>query len=128
MSENGQIVSLLGTAYMMELETVTNYLANSVHLDGEQAEEIKRALGDDVTEELGHARKLAQRIKQLDGNIPGSLDLDRSQKLLQPPREKTDVRSVVGSSTPSPKRLPTIARSLLQRTAPISSRRIWRSP
>lgn len=95
MSENGQIVSLLQTAYMMELETVANYLANSIHLDGVQAEEIKRALGDDVTEELGHAQKLAQRIKQLDGTIPGSLELDRSQKSLQPPQETTDVEAVV---------------------------------
>lgn len=95
MSENGQIVSLLQTAYMMELETVANYLANSIHLDGVQAEEIKRALGDDVTEELGHAQKLAQRIKQLDGEIPGSLDLERSQKSLQPPKQTTDVRTVV---------------------------------
>ena len=95
MPKNGRIISLLQTAYMMELETVSNYLANSIHLDGVQAEEIKRALGADITEELGHAEKLAHRIKQLGGRIPGSLELDRSQKSLQPPETTTDVRSVV---------------------------------
>lgn len=94
-TSNGTIVSLLQTAYMMELETVSNYLANSIHLDGVDAEEIKRALGDDITEELGHAQKLGQRIKQLGGRIPGSLELDRSQKSLQPPSVTTDVRAVV---------------------------------
>lgn len=95
MSNNQQFVELLQKAYMMELETVANYLANSVHLDGVQAEEIKRALAGDITEELGHARRLAERIKQLDGRIPGSLELDRSQSSLQPPETTTDVESVV---------------------------------
>lgn len=29
-----QIIELLTTAYWMEIETITNYIANSVHLDG----------------------------------------------------------------------------------------------
>jgi len=95
MSQNGQVIGMLQTAYMMELETVANYLANSVHLDGVQAEEINRALAGDITEELGHARRIAERIKQLDGRVPGSLELDLTQKSLQPPREPTDVQSVV---------------------------------
>ncbi len=64
-------VQLLQKAYRMEVETVMNYLANSVYLDGMQAEEVKRALSADVTEELGHARRLAQRLKQIGGRIPG---------------------------------------------------------
>ena len=95
MSSNDQILELLQKAYMMELETVTNYLANSIHLDGVQAEEIKRALADDVSEELGHARQLAERIKQLGGRVPGSLELGRSQESLQPPIEPTNVEAVV---------------------------------
>ncbi|REJ90864.1 MAG: rubrerythrin [Planctomycetota bacterium] len=95
MSSNDQILELLRKAYMMEVETVTNYLANSIHLDGVQAEEIKRALADDVSEELGHARQLAERITQLGGRIPGSLELDRSQELLQPPIESINVEAVV---------------------------------
>jgi bacterioferritin len=90
-----QYIELLQQAYMMELETVANYLANSIHLDGIQAEEIKRALAADVTEELGHARRLAERIKQLGGRTPGSLELERSQESLQPPEQTTDVEAVV---------------------------------
>ena len=45
MSEaNKRIVKLLTTAYSMEIETVLNYLANSVNLDGVRAEEIKKSL------------------------------------------------------------------------------------
>ena len=95
MSSNHQTVEMLQQAYMMELETVANYLANSVHLDGIQAEEIKRALAADVTEELGHARRLADRMKQLGGRVPGSLELKQTQELLQPPEEATDVESVI---------------------------------
>lgn len=95
MPKQNEIIELLQTAYMMELETVANYLANSIHLDGVQAEEVKRALADDVTEELGHARRLAERLKQLNGRIPGSLELERQQELMQPPSETTDVSSVV---------------------------------
>ncbi|MCA9025289.1 MAG: hypothetical protein KDA86_08765 [Planctomycetaceae bacterium] len=95
MSNSEKVVELLQTTYMMELETVANYLANSIHLDGVQAEEIKRALAGDITEELGHAQRLAERLKQLDGRIPGSLDLERSQELLQPPEDTTNVEAVV---------------------------------
>ena len=40
----------------MGLETVTNYIANSVNLDGVRAEQIKKALQADVLEELAHAQ------------------------------------------------------------------------
>ena len=89
------VVELLQKAYMMELETVQNYLANSIYLDGVQAEEIKKALAGDVTEELGHAQRLARRLKQLGARIPGSLALERDQEALQPPEESTNVEAVV---------------------------------
>lgn len=88
-------ISMLQEAYRMELETVANYLANSVHLDGVRAEEIKRALAEDVPEELGHAQKLSHRIKQLAGRIPGSLELQFDQTSLQPPEETLDIDRVV---------------------------------
>ncbi len=90
-----QIVKQLQTAYRMEVETVANYLANSIHLDGVRAEEVKRSLHEDITEELGHAQRLANRIKQLDGRIPGSLELQFDQESLRPPQDTTDVLSVV---------------------------------
>lgn len=95
MSATEEILEMLQKAYMMELETVANYLANSIYLDGVQAEEIKRALAGDVTEELGHARHLAERIKQLGGRIPGSLELECTQQSLQPPAQTINVEAVV---------------------------------
>jgi len=90
-----EMIGLLQTAYRMEIESVANYLANSVHLDGVGAEEVKRALGKDVTEELGHATRLARRIKQLGGRIPGSTELEFDQYGLRPPEVTTDVSTVV---------------------------------
>lgn len=41
MTTHEKTIELLRTAYCMELETIMNYLANSVNLDGVRAEEIK---------------------------------------------------------------------------------------
>ena len=67
-----EVIEMLKTAYSMELETVMNYIANSINLDGVRAEEIKKSLAADVTAELMHATQLANRIKTIDGLIPGS--------------------------------------------------------
>jgi bacterioferritin len=90
-----KLVALLEKAYSAELETVQNYLANSVWLDGLRAHEVAEALAKDVTEELGHAQRLAQRIKQIGERPPGSLSLERTQSGLQPADDSTDVRHVV---------------------------------
>ncbi|HTK76354.1 MAG TPA: ferritin-like domain-containing protein [Gemmataceae bacterium] len=89
------IIAALQTAYNMELETVTNYLANSIHLDGVRAEAIKKALTTDITGELGHATQIGHRLKQLGSTVPGSLHLKMTQKSLQPPAETTDVVAVI---------------------------------
>jgi len=89
------IIQELITSYWMELETVVNYLANSVNLDGVRAEEIKKSLQADVTEELSHAQQLATRIKTIDGVVPGSEEFQASQKTLQPPADTTDVVAVI---------------------------------
>jgi len=89
------IVELLTRAYWMEMETVMSYLANSAHLDGIRAEEIAGALASDVDEELGHARRFAERIKQLYGTPPGSMDFSAEQTYLQPPQDATDVVAVI---------------------------------
>jgi hypothetical protein len=44
MATNHDIINELRKSYAMELETVRNYLANSIDLDGVRAKEIKRAL------------------------------------------------------------------------------------
>lgn len=94
-SKDAQIVKELITAYELELETVENFLANSVNLDGVRAEEIKKSLAADVTGEIGHAQQLAARIKQLEGTVPGSFKLKRRQDTLQPPADSTDVVTVI---------------------------------
>ena len=90
-----QILGLLTTSYNMELETVINYVANSVHLDGIRAKHIKDSLAADVNEELTHAQALAKRIKVLDGRVPGSQALKMTQKAMQPPKNPLDVKAVI---------------------------------
>ncbi len=90
-----KVLSRLIAAFTMETETVINYLVNSTMLDGVRAEEIKTNLAADVTEELLHATQLAKRIKQLGGQVPGSLSLEFGQKCLQPPKDTTDVTEVI---------------------------------
>lgn len=93
--KKNNIIPLLSKAYAAELETVQNYLANSVWLDGLRAREVAEALADDVKDELGHAQILAQRMKQLGVCPPGSLELVRNQNSLQPAKDSTDLRHVV---------------------------------
>lgn len=90
-----EIVELLTQAYWMEIETVMNYIANGSNLDGIRAEEIASALADDVTEELGHANKFAQRIKDLYGSVPGSMEFTADQSPMQPPADSADVKTVI---------------------------------
>jgi len=94
-SDNGDIVRELRVAYGMEIETVQNYIANSVHLDGVRSDVIKKALAADVPTELLHAQQLAQRIKTIGGRVPGSFDNKSGQKFLQPPKDTTDVVAVI---------------------------------
>jgi bacterioferritin len=90
-----KIIELLTKAYSMELETVTNYVANSIHLDGMMAKEVKENLEQEVQDELGHAQQLARRIKVLGGRVPGSMDLLMEQGALQPPQDPLDAISVI---------------------------------
>ncbi len=94
MNEN-DIIPLLQKAYAAELETVQNYLANAAWIDGLRAHEVSEALAKDVAEELGHARQIAARLKQLGARPAGSLELERDQSYLQPSSESTDLRHVV---------------------------------
>src|SRR5262245_57978200 len=89
-----EIVTRLKKSYAMELESVQNYLANSVQLEGPHAE-VKRVLESAVAGELKHARRLAGRIKILGDCVPGSLELPRDQNYLQPPMDNRDSATVV---------------------------------
>jgi bacterioferritin len=90
-----QVVELLRKAYWMEIETVMSYLAASVNLDGVRAQEVKESLSEDIEEELGHARRFAERIKELYGVVPGSEDFAAEQSYLQPSEEQTDIVHVI---------------------------------
>jgi bacterioferritin len=90
-----EIIAMLEKAYWMEIETVMSYLANSVNPDGVRAQEIKESLEQDITEELGHAKQFAERIKELYGVVPGSAEFSAEQSYLQPPEQQTDVVHVV---------------------------------
>jgi bacterioferritin len=90
-----EIIAMLQKAYWMEIETVMSYIANSVNPDGVRAQEIKESLEADITEELGHAKQFAERIKELYGVVPGSEEFAAEQSYLQPPEQQTDVVHVV---------------------------------
>ncbi len=94
-ADREELVSLLTTAYWMEMETVMNYTAASVNPDGVRAQEIIESLEKDVQEELGHARQFATRIKELYGVVPGSEGFTAGQHLLQPPEHQTDIVHII---------------------------------
>ena len=89
------LIDALIKAYNAEIETVANYLCNSVNLDGVRARHIKQALQADITEELNHATLLANRIKTIGGSVPGSQALKMTQSTLQPPKSSVDVVAVI---------------------------------
>jgi len=90
-----EILELLEHAYWMEIETVMSYITNSVNPDGVRAQEIREALEEDIQEELGHAQQYANRIKELDGVVPGSEQFRAEQSYLQPPDDQTDIVHVI---------------------------------
>jgi bacterioferritin len=94
-AERAQIIEMLTKAYWMEIETVMSYVANSINPDGVRAQEIIESLEKDVQEELGHAQRFGERIKELYGVVPGSLDFEAEQSYLQPPDHQTDIVHVI---------------------------------
>ncbi|AFH48259.1 Ferritin-like protein [Ignavibacterium album JCM 16511] len=95
MATRQEIAKELQKSYWMEIETVMNYISNSVNLDGVRAEEIKKSLAVDIAEELTHAQTLAKRIKELDGLVESSMQFKADQKALQTKEDTTDVVSVI---------------------------------
>ena len=93
--KRAEIVAMLERAYWMEIETVISYITNSVNPDGIRAQEIIESLRADVQEELGHAQQFADRIKELYGTVPGSMQFRPEQTYLQPPEKTTDIVHVI---------------------------------
>jgi bacterioferritin len=94
-SKREQLIGLLTTSYWMEIETVMNYIANSINPDGIRAREVISSLAQDIQEELGHAQLFGNRIKELYGIVPGSMAFSAEQKYLQPPDHQTDIIHVI---------------------------------
>src|SRR5919199_1483387 len=94
-ADREQLIEMLCKAYWMEIETVMSYMANSINPDGVRAQEIIESLREDVQEELGHAQQFGERIKELYGVVPGSLDFSAEQSYLQPPEHQTDIVHVI---------------------------------
>lgn len=93
---NDEVIDLLRTAYNDEIETVMNYLTNATVLDGVAAEEVKDSLRVDATdEELLHAERIGERLKELDAQPPASFEFEPHQENLQPPEDTADVLSVI---------------------------------
>jgi bacterioferritin len=90
-----EIITELKKSYAIELETMQNYLANSIDLEGTAAELVRKSLEEEITLKLKHARRLAKRINVLGGRLQGSLALPRDQVVLQPPPDNADVMAVV---------------------------------
>jgi bacterioferritin len=86
---------MLKKAYWMEIETVMSYITNSINPDGVRAQEIIESLKTDIQEELGHAQEFGNRIKELYGVVPGSLQFAAEQSYLQPPDQQTDIVHVI---------------------------------
>jgi bacterioferritin len=95
MHKVSEIVVELQISYATEIETIQNYLANATDLEGARAEPIKELFDEQVQTALGHARRLAKRIKALAGRVPRSLELRRVYKDLPPPFDTTDVDSAL---------------------------------
>lgn len=91
-----EVIDLLQEAYNDEIETVMNYLTNSVVLEGVSAEEIKESLRTDAKqEELQHAERIGDRLKELGSRPPASFDFEPKQDALQPPDDPGDILTVI---------------------------------
>lgn len=102
-AEREHVVELLTRAYWMEIETVMNYVAASINPDGVRARRVAESLADDIEEELGHAKLFGQRVKELYGVVPTSVDFSAEQDFMRPPEHQTDIvgliRGVIAAET-----------------------------
>jgi bacterioferritin len=89
------LIRNLTEAYWAELETAATYLASSTNREGITAGRIARRVRDAITSNLDHAQRLAVRIKQLHGLVPGPDDFSARQLAVGSPPEPHDHASVL---------------------------------
>jgi ferritin-like protein len=90
-----EIIGELRKSYGGEFETLQNYLAHSIDLEGPDLQGVRTALEASISPRLKNLRRLARRINVLGGRIPGSLESPRAQHYLQPAPEKPDAVEVI---------------------------------
>lgn len=89
------LVRLLTDAYWGEIQTVSTYVVSSTNRDGIRAPHIGRSLREAIASNLDHAQRLAVRIKQLHGPVPGTDGLPTRAFRLRPPEDAFDHPSVL---------------------------------
>lgn len=89
-----EIVEMLKTAYAAEVQSVEDFLATSVWLDGPGSRQIAQALDVYIPGKLIQAKKIARRLKQLGVNSPASFA--STQKILPPPDHTDPLPAVEG--------------------------------
>jgi ferritin-like protein len=96
MDKVAQIVAELKIAYATQLEIVQNYLADASNLKGPDT--VKELLDQEVQTALGHARRIAKRIRALEGQVPRSPDLSTRPGERQPSFKSASFQSVLLSA------------------------------
>lgn len=91
---NSKIIEMLKTAYATEVQTVEDYLATSVWLDGPGAGQVADYLDVYIPLKLVRAKKIARRLKQLGVNSPATFH--STQKIVPPPDETDPLPAVEG--------------------------------
>ena len=89
------LVRRLTDAYWGEMQTVTTYVMSSTNRDGISAPYIGRSLREAIASNLDHAQRLAARIKQLHGPVPGPDGFATRAFRLRPPQDTVDHHSVL---------------------------------
>lgn len=89
------LVRCLTEAYWAEIQTVSTYALSSTNRDGIRAGRIGGSLRETIACSLDHAQRLAIRIKQLHGLVPGPDDCATRTLRLRPPEGPLDHRSVL---------------------------------
>lgn len=87
-----KIIEMLKTAYAAEVQTVEDYLATSVWLDGPCAGQVAESLDIYIPLKLVRAKKIAHRLKQLGVKSPATF---HSAQKIAPPPDETDPLPVV---------------------------------
>ena len=90
------LVRELIAAYWHEIETVSNHAASSTNREGVRGELIARSVREAVASDMGHAQRVATRIRRLHATVPSPDEFATRQPRLRPPAEPLDSFSVLG--------------------------------